>query len=145
MAMNKKLKFFLIGTVSVIFLLFIVLVIHIAMAKPIVVDNETIQISRIDFKETIDSIKAKEIHRNLKSIEGVKNIKIVPEKGVVVYFHDNRIVNSTQVFDKLIFLGNYAAQPFVISKELAEKKACPVMNTDSFSFKFSRGIQRIFN
>ncbi len=145
MAMNKKFKFFLIGTVSVISLLFIVLVVHVATAKPVVVDNANLQISRIDFNEPIDSLKAKEIHRNLKSIEGVKNIKIVPEKGVVVYFHDNRLINSTEVFEKLIFLGNYAAQPFVLSKELASKKVCPVMNTDSFSYKFSRGIQRIFN
>lgn len=145
MVINKKIKFFLVGTLSVFLLLFLLLIIHIAMAKPVVVDNATIQISRIDFNEPIDSMKAKEIHRNLKSIDGVKNIKIVPEKGVVVYFHDNRIINSAQVFDRLIFIGNYAAEPFVISKELASKTACPVMNTDSFSYKFSRGIQRIFN
>ncbi len=32
-----------------------------------------------------------------------------------------------------------------INKELENKTACPVMNEDSFSYKFSRGIQRIFN
>ncbi len=145
MAMNKKIKLFLFGTLSLLLLLVIVLMVHIAMAKPVVVDNANLQISRIDFNEPLDASKAKEIHRNLKSIEGVKNIKIVAEKGVVVYFHDNRTINSSEVFDKLIYLGNYAAKPFVLSKTLASKKVCPVMNTDSFSYKFSRGIQRIFN
>jgi hypothetical protein len=64
---------------------------------------------------------------------------------VVVYFHDNRIANSEQVFTQLSAKGNYQAERFVISDELASKKVCPAMNTDSFSYKFSRGIQRIFN
>lgn len=141
----KKVKLFLGSIVGIVFLLFVVLVVHIATAKPIEVDNATLQISRIDFNEPLDSLKAKEIHRNLKSINGVKNIKIVAEKGVVVYFHDNRIVNSEQVFTQLSSKGNYQAERFIISDEIASKKVCPVMNTDSFSYKFSRGIQRIFN
>jgi len=145
MKINRKVKIFLGSIFGIIFLLFVVLVVHIATAKPVEVDNATIQISRIDFNEPLDSLKSKEIHRNLKSIDGVKNIKIVPEKGVVVYFHDNRIANSEQVFAQLSAKGNYQAERFVISDELAAKKVCPVMNTDSFSYKFSRGIQRIFN
>lgn len=145
MKINRKVKIFLGSIVGIVFLLFVILVVHIATAKPVEVDNATIQISRIDFNEPLDSLKSKEIHRNLKSINGVKNIKIVPEKGVVVYFHDNRIVNSEQVFTQLSAKGNYHAERFVISDELAAKKVCPVMNTNSFSYKFSRGIQRIFN
>lgn len=145
MKINRKVKIILGSIAGTILLLFIVLVVHIATAKPIEVDNATMQISRIDFKEPIDSLTSKEIHRNLKSIDGVKNIKIVSEKGVVVYFHDNRIVNAEQVFNQLSTKGNYLAERFVISDELASKKVCPAMNTDSFSYKFSRGIQRIFN
>jgi copper chaperone CopZ len=145
MKINRKVKIIVGSIAGTILLLFIILVFHIATAKPIEVDNATMQISRIDFKEPIDSLTSKEIQRNLKSIDGVKNIKIVPEKGVVVYFHDNRIVNSNQVFTQLSARGNYQAERFMISDELASKKVCPVMNTDSFSYKFSRGIQRIFN
>ncbi|MBC8883585.1 hypothetical protein H9X57_10005 [Flavobacterium piscinae] len=145
MKINRKVKIFLGSIAGIVFLLFLVLVVHIATAKPVEVDNATIQISRIDFKEPFDSLKSKEIHRNLKSINGVKNIKIVPEKGVVVYFHDNRIANSEQVFAQLSAKGNYQAKRFVISDELASKKVCPAMNTNSFSYKFSRRIQRIFN
>lgn len=145
MKINRKVKIFLRSIVGIVFLLIAVLVVHIATAKPVELDNATIQISRIDFNEPLDSLKSKEIHRNLKSIDGVKNIKIVPEKGVVVYFHDNRIVNAKQVFTQLSTKGAYQAERFVISDEIAAKRVCPAMNTDSFSYKFSRGIQRIFN
>ncbi len=67
------------------------------------------------------------------------------EKGVVVYFHDNKITNSKRVYEQLMAKGNYNAKPFIISNELAQKKVCPVMAEDSFSFKFSRGIKRLFN
>ncbi|HOD09834.1 MAG TPA: hypothetical protein PLH25_09000 [Flavobacterium sp.] len=141
----KKIKILVGSVLGVVVLLFVVLVVHIATAKPVVYDNATLQISRIDFEEAIDSAKAKEIHRNLKSIPGVKNDRINMEKGVVVYFHDNKITNSKRVYEQLMAKGNYNAKPFIISNELAQKKVCPVMAEDSFSFKFSRGIQRLFN
>lgn len=145
MRIPKKIKIAAVSILGIVGLLFVVLVIHIATAKPVVYDNATLQISRIDFEEAIDSAKAKEIHRNLKSIPGVKNDRINLEKGVVVYFHDNKVINSEEVFNQLIAKGNYKAKRYVISNELAQKKACPVMNEDSFSYKFSRGVQRIFN
>jgi copper chaperone CopZ len=145
MRIPKKIKIAAVSILGIVGLLFVVLVVHIATAKPVVYDNATLQISRIDFEEAIDSAKAKEIHRNLKSIPGVKNDRINLEKGVVVYFHDNKVINSEEVFNQLITKGNYKAKRYVISNELAQKKACPVMNEDSFSYKFSRGVQRIFN
>ena len=123
MRINKKIKIVAASLLGVIALLFVVLVIHIATAKPVVYDNATLQISRIDFEEAIDSAKAKEIHRNLKSIPGVKNDRINLEKGVVVYFHDNRVINSEEVFNQLIAKGNYKAKRYVISNELAQKTA----------------------
>lgn len=145
MKINRKIKIAIGSLLGIVLLLFVVLVIHIATAKPVVYDNATIQISRIDFKEPLDSAKGKEIHRNLKSIPGVKTDRLNLEKGVLVYFHDNRIADSKKIYDELMAKGNYKAERFVIPNEMASKKVCPVMNDDSFSYKFSRGIQRIFN
>ncbi|MCG2612240.1 hypothetical protein LZZ90_12060 [Flavobacterium sp. SM15] len=145
MKVSKTLKWILGSILGTFILLFIILIVHIATAKPIAYDNATLQISRIDFKETIDSVKAKEIHRNLKAIPGVKNDRLNIKTGVLVYFHDNRIVDSKTVYEQLIVKGPYKAERYVISEELATKKVCPIMNTNSFSYKFSRGIQRIFN
>ena len=134
------------GSIFGLFLvLFTVLVVHIATAKPKVYDNATLQISRIDFKELIDSLKAKEIHRNMKNIAGVKNPKLFPEKNVLVYYHDSKIVNSEQVFNQLMAKGNYKAERLVIPVNIASKQVCPVMDESSFKYKFSRGVKRIFN
>jgi copper chaperone CopZ len=136
----KKVALYSAGTFV---LLFIILVAHIAMAKP--VDNATLQISRIDFKEPLDSDRAKEIHRNLKTIPGVKNDHIDINKGIVVYFHDNRITNSEKVFNQLMAKGNYRAERFEIPAALASRQVCPVMDHNGFSYKFSRTVQKIFN
>ena len=143
MKINKTVRRIVLGVSATVFLLFIILVAHIATAKPI--DNKTMQISRIDFLEPIDSLKAKEIHRNIKSIAGVKNDKLNIEKRVMVYWHDNQITDSKNVYQQLMAKGNYKAKRFEIPAELAAKQVCPVMNKDGFSYKFSRGIQRLFN
>ena len=145
MKINRKIKIALGSVFGIFLILFLVLVVHIATAKPLVVDNATLQISRIDFKEPIDSLKAKEIHRNLKKIPGVKTDRLNQETGVLVYFHDLKVANSKEIYDQLIAMGNYKAERFVLPEKLKNKQACPVMNEDSFSYKFSRGIQRIFN
>ena len=145
MKINRKIKIAIGSLLGIVLLFFVVIVFHIATSKPVVYDNATIQISRIDFKEPLDSAKGKEIHRNLKSIPGVKTDRLNLEKGVLVYFHDNRIADSKKIYDQLVAKGNYKAERFVIPGEIASKKVCPVMNNDGFSYKFSRGIQRIFN
>jgi hypothetical protein len=145
MKISKKLKIAVGSIFMIFFLLFLILVVHIATAKPLEVDNASLQISRIDFKEPIDSLKAKEIHRNLKSIPGVKTDRLNKETGVLVFFHDIKVADSKTIYNKLMAMGNYKAERFVLPKELENKTACPVMNDDSFSYKFSRGIQRIFN
>jgi hypothetical protein len=145
MKINKKLKIAA-GTVLGIFLLlFVVLVFHIATAKPIVYDNASLQISRIDFKQPIDSRTAKQINRDMKSIAGVKYPSVFPDKKVVVYYHDMKIANSEKVYNQLMAKGNYKAARYIVPAAIASNKVCPVMNEDSFSFKFSRGVQRIFN
>ncbi len=74
MKTKKILKIATSSVLGVFLILSVVLVVHIANAKPVEIDNASLQISRIDFKEPIDALKAKEIHRNLKSIPGVKSI-----------------------------------------------------------------------
>lgn len=145
MKINKKVKIAIGSILGVFFILFLVLVVHIATAKPVEYDNATLQISRIDFKEPIDSLMAKKINRDMKSIPGVKNPSVFAEKKVVVYYHDMNIVNSEEVYEQLMAIGNYKAERFIVPAALASNEVCPVMDRNSFSYKFSRGIQKIFN
>lgn len=142
MKINKKLKIAIYSILGIIVLFFAILVFHIATAKPY--DNAYLQISRIDFKEPTDSLKQKEIHRNMKSIKGVINPKFYSKQNVMVYYSDNRITNSDKVFQQLMTKGDYNAEKFTISASLTSKGGCPVMNPNSFSYKFSRAIKRIF-
>ena len=143
MKTNKKLRIAAVSVLGTVLLLFVVLVAHIAMAKP--VDNAHMQISRIDFDGPLDSAQIKDIHRNLKSIPGIMGDHFKPEAGVLVYFSDNRITNSKKVFDQLISKGNYKAKPFTIPDNIANKPVCPVMDHDGFSYKFTQTIQKIIN
>lgn len=143
--MRKKLKIIGLSLLGTTFLLVIILVIHIAIAKPVVYDNASMQISRIDFQEPLDSIKIKEIHRNLKSIPGFINDSYNIKNNVVVFFHDNKIADSKKIYDALMEKGNYKATRYILPTNLKNKQACPVIQEGSFSYYFSKGIQRIFN
>lgn len=145
MKIKKNIRIIASTIAGIMLLLFVVLIAHIALAKPVVYDNATIQVSRIDFKDPITPEQATEITANLKSIPGVTSDNLIIKNNVVVYFHDNKITDSKKVFAALMAKGNYDAKPFTVPAEIASKEVCPVMNTNSFSYKFSRGIQRIFN
>lgn len=144
MKINKKLKIALLSVFGIIVLFFAILVIHIATAKPVVYDNATVQVSRIDFDKPFDSLSAIDITKKIKNIQGVKS-EIIIKRNVVVYFHDNKIADSKKVYNQLMAMGNYKAKRFLIPSTLASKSVCPVMNKNSFNYKFSQAIQRIFN
>jgi len=142
MKVNKKIKTAVLSLLGIIVLLFVVLVYHIATARPI--ENATIQVSRIDFDKPFDSLSTIDIKQKLHSIAGVKD-EIIVKRNVVVYFHDNRIADSKKVFDALMTKGNYKAERFILPANLANKQVCPVMKKDGVSYKFTKFIQGIFN
>ena len=141
MKINKKLKIVVASLFGIMLLLFIVLVIHIASARK--VDNATIQISRIDFNKPFDSASTVAVQKDIRAIPGVKS-EVIVKRNVVVYFHDNRVADSKKVYDELMAKGHYNAKRFVLPQSLASREVCPVMNHNSFYYKFSTAVQRIF-
>jgi len=142
MKINKKVKIALLSFLSFILLMFIILVYHIATARPL--ENATIQVSRIDFEKPFDSSGVVDITNKLHEIPGVKN-EIIVKRNVVVYFHDNRIADSKKVYSELMKKGHYNAKRFVLPAGLAQQQVCPVMKKDGITYKFSKFIQGIFN
>lgn len=140
--MRKTLKKITIVTLSLVLVLFVILVYHISTATPL--ENATIQVSRIDFDKPFNSATTIDIKEKLHSIKGVKN-EIIVKRNVVVYFHDNRIADSKKIYNTLMSQGNYNAKRFVLPMNLANKKICPVMKKDSFSYRFSQFIQHLIN
>ena len=142
MKIYKKIKITILSILSFLILLFVILVYHIATARP--VENASIQISRIDFDKPFDSLGTVDIKQKLHTIAGVKS-EIIVKRNVVVYFHDNKIADSKNIFKELMTKGNYNAKRFTIPANLANKEVCPVMRRDGISYKFTKFVQRIFN
>lgn len=144
MKMNQKLKIGLKVVTGIAILFVAILIFHIATAKPAVYENANLQVSRIDFKTNIDSIEAKKINADLRSIKGITSDSIIIKRNVVVYFHNNKITNSKKVYAELMSKGSYDAQRFILPAELANKAVCPI-DPNSFSYKISQKINHFFN
>ena len=142
MRTNKKIKIALLSILGFVLILFLILVYHIATARPL--ENATIQVSRIDFDKPFDSASTVDIKKKLHEIAGVGS-EITVKRNVVVYFHNNRIADSKKVYDELMTKGNYKAKRYILPANFANKEVCPVMRRDGISYKFTKFIQGIFN
>jgi hypothetical protein len=80
MKTHKNIKIAIRGVFGIFLVLFAVLVFHIATYEILVYENATLQISRIDFKEPINSLQVKQINREYFSHLGVKNPSVFAEK-----------------------------------------------------------------
>lgn len=144
MKINKTIKkgLLIVGGIAVLF--FAILIFHIITAKPAVYDSPNLQVSRIDFKSNIDSLKAKQICSDLRSIKGLTSDSIIVKRNVVVYFHNNKITNSEKVYDELMSKRPYEAERFILPANMASKEVCPI-DQNSFSYKLSKSINHFFN
>jgi hypothetical protein len=132
----------LLGGIALLFIA--ILLFHIITAKPAVYETPNLQVSRIDFKSNIDSVQAKQICADLRSIKGLTSDSIIVKRNVVVYFHNNKITNSEKVFNELMSKRPYEAHRFLVPANLANKEVCP-MDQNSFSYKLSKTINQFFN
>ncbi len=144
MKINKTIKKVLWAGLVILVLFIGIFIFHIITAKPAVYENQHIQVSRIDFKSNIDSIMAKQICSDLRSIKGLTTDSIIVKNNVVVYFHNNSITNSEKVYDELMNKGKYDAQRFILPASLANKEVCPI-DQNSMSYKISRKVNQFFN
>lgn len=142
--MNKTVKKVLIAVVGIGVLFFAILIFHIITAKPAVYDSPNLQVSRIDFKSQIDSVQAKQICADLRTIKGLTTDSIIVKRNVVVYFHNNKITNSEKVFNELMSKRPYEAERFILPANMANKEVCPV-DQNSFAYKASKTINQFFN
>jgi hypothetical protein len=76
MKINKIIKKGLWMGLIITVLFFAILLFHIITAKPAVYETPNLQVSRIDFKTNIDSLQAKQICSDLRSIKGLTSTTI---------------------------------------------------------------------
>ena len=144
MKTNKIIKKALWTVLIITGLFFAILIFHIITAKPAVYESANLQVSRIDFKTNIDSVQAKQICADLRSIKGLTSDSIIVKRNVVVYFHNNKITNSEKVYNQLMDKRDYDAKRYILPENLANKEVCPV-DQNSYSYKLSQKVNRFFN
>jgi len=142
--MNKTVKKVLVILGGIVVMFIAILIYHIITAKPAVYENATIQVSRIDFENTIDSVQAKQICADLRSIKGLTTDSIIVKRNVVVYFHNNKITNSEKVFNELMQKRPYKAERFLLPASMENKAVCPI-DQNSISYKAFKTINQFFN
>ena len=144
MKTNKIIKKALWTVLIITGLFFAILIFHIITAKPAVYESANLQVSRIDFKANIDSVQARQICADLRSIKGLTSDSIIVKRNVVVYFHNNKITNSEKVYNQLMAKRDYDAKRYILPENLANKEVCPV-DQNSYSYKLSQKVNRFFN
>jgi hypothetical protein len=121
------------GLLSIVLILFAVLVFHIKS----VIEKKTAerinqrQLSRIDFKEHVDSTEAYKIKNFVASLDGVNGTYFNIPDGVLIYSYKMNEQNSKDVYDKVMHFGNYKAERYVLSAQQAQAMGgCPMKITD---------------
>jgi hypothetical protein len=143
---KRSIKKIVIWSISIFIVLFVVLIIHILMVtKPVVYDNSDLQLSRIDFKQDIDSLEGNKIRHFIATLPGIENSSFNEKDNILVYGFRLGKQNSETVFKKLIEFGNYKAERFVVS-EAQMNSGCPMgKDKSTFTYRFSSYIYKCFN
>jgi len=144
--MNKRrIKKIAIGSIVTFMLLFIVLVIHIVIVtRPSNYPNSSIQLSRIDFEDPVDSSTAACLEQKLRSIKGVSNTYFNIPDGKLVYMHDLEKITGEKVYDLFKQDCELKSNRYLPDAQTIAS-GCPVMDKNSLSYKFSSAVKNIFH
>lgn len=125
-------------------LLFIVLCVHIYMVSGSKKNVPTMQLSRIDFKQAIDSAEAQKIKSFIRRQEDVQAAYFNVKDGILVYTYQLGKQNSANIYQKLMDFGHYKAERYIVDDHAAQS-GCPVMDKNSFSYKLAYYMAKFFN
>ena len=147
--MKRKIKkIILTGFTGTVVLLFGVLCVHLyGIAKKSHENpNNKIQLSRIDFKEPIDSSDAMKIKNYVGTLDGIKGTYFNVAHGTLVYGYILGTQTAENVYEKaMTFSQNkYKAERYVVSADQL-KKGCPAGMDNSLTIQFSNFLYKSFN
>ncbi|MFN3941856.1 MAG: hypothetical protein ACK4K1_04370 [Flavobacterium sp.] len=134
----------LIALASIFIILFTVLVVHIANAPSLEVDNAHIQVSAATFSEEISLEQMQWFQQEIKQLPQVINPRVDKENKVLVFFYNNTQTSSKEILETLFKKTGVQTKLFQLHAEQQNQRVCPAMDPDSFKYRFSVFIQRIF-
>jgi hypothetical protein len=136
------------GIAALTLVLFIVLCVHLygIVKKRDAAKGDLTQLSRIDFKEPIDSVNALKVKNFVGSMPEVKGTYFNIPAGLLVYGYAPGTLKTTEVFDKVMNFTDhkYKAERYVVSDEQM-KHGCPAGMDNSFSMGLATLLFKIFN
>lgn len=123
---------------AVVFALFsllslIILAAHIAMVTNPTSgqDTRSRQLTRIDLNTEIESVEGDQIYTALANIEGVRTVKIIQEKGIILVEFDPTVLSSLDV--KEIIARQSTMEPAVFTlPQQSLSSGCPVRFDNGF-------------
>src|ERR1700761_401362 len=118
MKINKKVKIVVASVLGLAFLLFATLVVHIVVmvkGKPPLA-MATIQMSRADFQQPVDSVSALKIQKDIKSLPGVKDTYFNLKDHIVVYTFDNKLNSAQGIYDAAIKNSGFRSARYLVSQ-----------------------------
>lgn len=132
---------------SIVSVLALVLVVHIYMVThKDKSDQPMIQLSRIDFKQEIDSTEAGRIRSFVAQLEGVKSTYFNVQDNILVYTYALDKQSSTNVYNKLMAYGKYNAERYTVDAATAAKSGCPIgAGKNSVSYHLTSYLGKLFN
>lgn len=146
MHMRKKIKWTILGFLSLGFLLFLTLVVHIAVMvyhrRPLPFEHT--QMARVDFPDALDSMQISRLKKELLSQSGVKTAYFSRQHHNVVYTFDNRLNNTQKIYNEVFGQRSDGAKRYIVSADDL-KKGCPVMDNNSFYGKLTSVISKTIN
>src|ERR1700743_3741080 len=139
MKINKKIKILLGSVLGLAFLLFAVLIVHIAIMVKGRPADATVQLGRADFKEPVDSLSAVKIQDEIKNLKGVKYTYFNAKDYIMVYAFDNKVNTARQIYDAAIKNAGFRSVRYTVgAADLT--KGCPVMSNHSFYGKLTEMV-----
>ncbi len=145
---RKTFKIIFLGFAGIVVLLFGVLSWHLyAIAKKSHENpNNRIQLSRIDFKEPVDSLEAMKIKNYVRTLDGVQGAHFNVADGILVYGYFLGTQTPQKVYQNVMdFSQNkYKAERYVVSAEQL-KQGCPAGMDNSITMLYSNFLYKSFN
>jgi len=129
-------------------ILFVVLMVHLYGIVKVAHENPNskLQLSRIDFKQPVDSTEAIRIKNYVLTLSGVRGAYFNLSHGTLVYGYTLGTQTSETVYNKTMdFIKHkYIAVRYVVTAEQL-KHGCPANMNNSALMQFANFLYKIFN
>jgi hypothetical protein len=101
------------------------------------------QLSRIDFKQPIDSLEAIKIKQFVAHLDGIESTYFNVPDHILIFTYVVGKQTSDNVYNQLVNYGHYKAERYMVGATTA-KKGCPVMDDNSVSYKLTSYVSQLF-